>query len=80
MFFRNCFKTIVTCQIFSLPNLIGDKFCAERNDGQAACRGDSEGELVFSKEVGGTTAYYLRGLVNNSKTYKIGDVVACDVQ
>ena len=76
MFFYNCFIIIVTCQIFYL---IEDKFCAGKNDGQASCRGDSGGGLVFPKEVGGTTAYYLRGLVSNSRTYVIGGVIACDV-
>ena len=55
-----------------------DKICAGNKDGQAACQGDSGSGLVFPKIVGGTTAYYLRGIVSNSRTLMVG-AGGCDV-
>ncbi|KAG4075983.1 hypothetical protein HA402_003809 [Bradysia odoriphaga] len=44
--------------------ITGDKFCAGYTTGQAVCRGDSGGGLVFPKQVGSSTVYFLRGIVS----------------
>lgn len=47
------------------PYITGDKFCAGyTNSGLSVCEGDSGGGLVFPKDIGGTTTYFLRGIVS----------------
>lgn len=46
------------------PFISGDKFCAGYTNGQSVCSGDSGGGLVFPKQIGENTVYFLRGIVS----------------
>lgn len=48
-----------------LPFITGDKFCAGYTNGHSVSRGDSGGGLVFPKQIGSNTVYFLRGIVSS---------------
>lgn len=47
-----------------LPYITSDKFCAGYLTGVSVCQGDSGGGLVFPKNIGQKTKYFLRGIVS----------------
>lgn len=58
----NVCKQVLTAEL--IPFITGDKFCAGYTNGQSVCQGDSGGGIVFSKQIGSDTVYFLRGIVS----------------